>query len=135
MKHRFARAALLAALFTVEATAVLGTSVLCRVPQKARLRPNPLQGSREAAQAGAKLFAQHCAGCHAAGASGRYRGPALNSAEVRQASPGALFWVITNGIVRRGMPPWSKLPEPKRWQIVTFLTSGSKPSPAPTPVP
>ncbi len=134
MKHRFARAALLAALFAAQAMAVLGTSVLCRVPSKARLRPNPLQASRAAAQAGAKLFARHCAGCHAASARGRYRGPVLNSAALSHASPGALFWIISNGIVRRGMPPWSRLPEPERWQIVTFLTSGSRPSPAPTPL-
>jgi len=29
-------------------------------------------------------------------------------------SPGTLYWLLTNGVVRRGMPVWSKLPEPKR---------------------
>ena len=32
-------------------------------------------------------------------------------------------WLITNGVVRRGMPAWSKLPEPQRWQIIVFLRS------------
>lgn len=40
---------------------------------------------------------------------------------VQQATPGTLFWILTNGVVRRGMPVWSKLPEPQRWQLVTFL--------------
>jgi hypothetical protein len=30
---------------------------------------------------------------------------------------------LTNGVVRRGMPVWSKLPEPQRWQLVTYLKS------------
>jgi hypothetical protein len=34
-----------------------------------------------------------------------------------------LFWILTNGVVRQGMPVWSKLPEPQRWQIVTFVKS------------
>jgi len=34
-----------------------------------------------------------------------------------------LFWILNNGVVRRGMPVWSKLREPERWQIVTFLQS------------
>jgi hypothetical protein len=37
--------------------------------------------------------------------------------------PGALFWLLTNGVVRRGMPVWSKLPEPQRWQLVSFIES------------
>jgi hypothetical protein len=39
------------------------------------------------------------------------------------ATPGEIFWVVTNGVVRHGMPSWSKLPEAQRWQIVTFLQS------------
>jgi hypothetical protein len=48
-----------------------------------------------------------------------FRGENLQHA----ASPGTLFWILTNGVVRRGMPVWSKLPEPQRWQIVTFVKS------------
>jgi len=28
---------------------------------------------------------------------------------------------LTNGVVRRGMPVWSKLPEAQRWQLVRYL--------------
>jgi hypothetical protein len=48
--------------------------------------------------------------------------------EVQQATPGALFWILTNGVVRHGMPVWSKLPEAQRWQIVTFLMSFKSPA-------
>lgn len=70
-----------------------------------------------------KLFERHCAECHGDNGDGSKRGPGLRSPDVWQAQPGALFWVLTNGIVRRGMPSWSKLPEPQRWQIVNFLQS------------
>ena len=43
--------------------------------------------------------------------------------ELAALGPGALFWILTNGVGRRGMPVWSKLPEPQRWQIVSYLKS------------
>jgi mono/diheme cytochrome c family protein len=42
---------------------------------------------------------------------------------VRQAPPGAIFWVLRNGALWRGMPSFSHLPEQQRWQIVTYLKS------------
>jgi hypothetical protein len=56
-------------------------------------------------------------------AEGTKRAPSLLKEQVQQATPGALFWILTNGVVRHGMPVWSKLPEQQRWQIVTFLKS------------
>jgi mono/diheme cytochrome c family protein len=94
-----------------------------KVPEKSRARVNPLQTDRDAPLAGRKLFAQHCAECHGATAEGGRKAPNLHSEEVQTATPGTLFWILTNGVVRRGMPVWSKLPEPQRWQIVTFLKS------------
>lgn len=98
-------------------------SVLSETPAKARGKQNPLERDREAVAAGGKLFEQHCSGCHGKKAGGTRRGVSLLGPEVQQATPGTLFWVLTNGVVRRGMPVWSKLPEPERWQIVTFLKS------------
>ena len=73
--------------------------------------------------AGAKLFDLHCAECHGEMAEGGRKGPSLRADEVQQATPGTLFWILTNGVVRRGMPVWSKLPEPQRWQVVRYLKS------------
>lgn len=47
----------------------------------------------------------------------------LRGEEVREATPGTIFWILTNGVVRRGMPVWSKLPEAELWQIITFIRS------------
>jgi mono/diheme cytochrome c family protein len=100
---------------------------------KARARQNPFENDPEAISAGGNLYAQHCADCHGSKAEGRKRGgPSLLVAEVQSAEPGAIFWILTNGVVRHGMPVWSKLPEPQRWQLVTFLKSLKKPvSPVP----
>jgi len=94
---------------------------LAKVPEKVRAERNPLEGDPDAVAAGRKLFEQHCAECHGTRGEGGKRGPSLRAGEVQQAAPGALFWILTNGVVRRGMPVWSKLPEPQRWQIVTYL--------------
>ncbi len=98
-------------------------TVLTKVPSKARARPNPLEGDPDAVTAGRKLFEQHCSECHGKDAAGGKRGPKLRGLTAQEATPGALFFVLTNGVVRRGMPDWSKLPEPERWQIVSFLES------------
>lgn len=107
---------------------------LARAPEKARNRPNPLENNQDAPAAGRKLFEKHCAQCHGPNASGTSKAPSLRAAEVQSATPGALFWVITNGVVRRGMPVWSRLPEPQRWQVVRFLKSLGPPEPAAQPV-
>jgi mono/diheme cytochrome c family protein len=96
---------------------------LKNAPQKARARKNPFESDPEAVLAGGKLFDQHCARCHGKKAGGTRYGVSLLNEEVQQATAGTLFWVLTNGMARRGMPVWSKLPEPERWQIVTFLQS------------
>jgi mono/diheme cytochrome c family protein len=94
---------------------------LAKAPDKARRRPNPLAGDETAAAGGRKLFEQHCAECHGPTGGGGKKAPSLIVPEVQEATPGALFWVLTNGVVRRGMPVWSKLPEAQRWQLVRYL--------------
>jgi mono/diheme cytochrome c family protein len=96
---------------------------LMNAPQKARAKQNPFEGDPDAVRAGGKLFERHCAECHGMKAEGGKRAPSLLRGEVQQAPHGAIFWVLTNGVVWRGMPVWSKLPEPQRWQIVAFLKS------------
>jgi len=94
---------------------------LLKAPEKARQRANPLEADPTAVAAGNKLFEQHCAECHGATGEGGRKGPRVNVQEVQQATPGTLFWLLTNGVVRRGMPVWSKLPEAQRWQLVRYL--------------
>ena len=96
---------------------------LAKAPAKASARHNPLEADPDAVAAGGKLFDQHCAECHGDTAEGGKKGPSLRADPVQQATPGTLFWLLTNGVVRRGMPVWSKLPEPQRWQLVSYVKS------------
>jgi mono/diheme cytochrome c family protein len=103
---------------------------LQKAPEKARNRANPLQNDPDAVAAGAILFEQHCAECHGNSAEGTHKAPSLRVPEVQTATPGAIFWLITNGVVRKKMPVWSKLPEPQRWQLVRYIKSLGVPAPA-----
>jgi mono/diheme cytochrome c family protein len=94
------------------------------VPASAPARSDPYAGSADAVAAGRKLFLRHCAECHGDNARGGRRGPAIEAERVRQASPGALFWFLTNGRLAAGMPGWSRLPSARRWQIIAYLQSG-----------
>lgn len=118
-------AALLLATF---AFAVAGEGEwLQKVPAKDRGRPNPLANDPDAAAAGAKIFAEHCAACHGENAEGKTDGkhtrPNLHADRIKEATPGELFWLLTNGSLKNGMPSWSRLPEPQRWQLITYLKS------------
>jgi mono/diheme cytochrome c family protein len=99
------------------------TSPIHRAPAAAIEQLNPYEGQEQARQAGAKLYQRECASCHGANASGLGKALPLTLPEVRQASPGAIFWVLRNGSIYRGMPSFSHLPEEQRWQIVTYVKS------------
>ena len=96
---------------------------LAKAPEKYKKKQNPLANERDAAAAGKVLFEEHCEDCHGIGATGGRKAPSLRAREVQEAAPGTIFWVLTNGVVRKKMPVWSKLPEPERWQLVSYIKS------------
>jgi mono/diheme cytochrome c family protein len=97
------------------------SSGLANAPESAHALVNPFDGKSEAPLAGHKLFERHCAECHGSDARGRGKAPALDSYFVGNKPPGDLFWFLTNGNLRAGMPSWSGLPEERRWQIIAYL--------------
>jgi mono/diheme cytochrome c family protein len=96
---------------------------LKKAPEKYRTKTNPLANDADAAAAGGVLFEEHCEECHGKEAMGGKKAPSLRAEEVQHAPPGAIFWILTNGVVRKKMPVWSKLPEPERWQLVSYIKS------------
>ncbi len=96
---------------------------IAKAPEKARGKSNPIEKDRNAIPGGQNLFDQHCSECHGDTGEGGKKGPSLRAPQVQNAAPGAIFWILTNGVVRRGMPVWSKLPEPQRWQLVSYIKS------------
>jgi mono/diheme cytochrome c family protein len=119
-------------------TSHVRTDEIAKAPEKYRAKLNPMASDPTAPAAGKILYAEHCVECHGQNADGTRRGPSLLRDRVQNAPPGAVFWLITNGVVYHGMPVWSKLPEPERWQIVSYLKSlgsvqgGAKTSPQTT---
>jgi putative copper resistance protein D len=79
---------------------------------------------------GSRLYREHCAGCH--GATGDGDGPAgqglprrpanLNAPHTAQHTAGDLFWWLSHGIPRGGMPGFGEqLTEDQRWDLVNFV--------------
>ena len=103
-----------------------GESLVHQAPARTAAMSNPLEGQDRARRAGAKLFARECASCHGAnGIGGLGKAPPLRQPEVYRAAPGALFWILRNGSLGRGMPSFAHLPEAQRWQIITWLRTQS----------
>jgi mono/diheme cytochrome c family protein len=102
-----------------------GRSLLQRAEQRGSERNNPFAGGDQDQLAGAKLYTRECAPCHGANRDGVGKTPPLKQAEVYSAPAGTLFWALTNGALRRGMPSFAHLPEAQRWQIITFLQTPS----------
>lgn len=103
---------------------------LKRVPESDRKRVNPMAGQAEAIAAGGRVFEDHCAKCHGEDALGRGKRPSLRSDRVQHATDGEIFWLLRNGNLPRGMPTWAALPEPMRWQIITYIKSLGSTAPA-----
>ena len=91
-------------------------------PPEEAAKTNPLAGNADAVAGGRKLFLRSCAECHGEDGTGVQEGVAnLQLPAVQKQSDGTLFWKITNGNVKKGMPAFARLPEAQRWQIVSFL--------------
>jgi mono/diheme cytochrome c family protein len=92
-------------------------------PPEAAGRANPLAGHLDVVGGGRKVFRDRCASCHGDDGRGTRKAPDLTGRDVQGQSDGALFWKIGQGNTRRGMPTFSYLPEPQRWQLVLYLRS------------
>jgi len=121
-----------AALFTKPSWQRL---VFAHVPVNDRPKRNPLSDDPDAPIAGLKLFEQHCSNCHGTGGEGTRRAPRLASPQMQHSTPGEIFWILTNGLIRHGMPSWSRLPPPQRWQIVSFLVFLNEQQTPPSTIP
>jgi thiosulfate dehydrogenase len=99
---------------------------------------NPVEPTEENLVAGAKLYLDHCAGCH-----GLPSNPESEFArsfyppvpeffkEAPDMSDSQNFYAIQHGIRWTGMPAWSKtLTDAQIWQVATFLANTEKLPPA-----
>ncbi len=93
---------------------------------------SPVPFEAGAVAAGARLYRQWCTDCH--GAQGRGDGPLAGDLPARPANltephvqwhtHGDLYWWLTTGIPRSGMPGFrDRLSDDERWQLLNFLTA------------
>lgn len=121
---KLALAAGLVSVALALATADAQSSAHFAAPENDHARVNPLAGRPEVAQAGGRIYRDHCAQCHQADAQGDgKKKPSLRTAEVRGASDGDLDWFLRQGDLRHGMPSWSSLTQGQRWAIIEYLRS------------
>ena len=117
--------AALLALLTFAAPALFAADPVSNwrshVSANARADHDPLPLTDDNAAAGHELYHRNCSGCHGPTAAGRGRKPSLRTESVRSATDGELFWLLRNGSLAHGMPSWSRLPEPQRWQLIQYL--------------
>ena len=98
-----------------------------KVPGKAAQQQNPLREKPELAAGGRKIFDRNCVQCHGDDTHQRKNNaPDLASAAVQQETDGALFWRISSGNARKGMPSFSSFPDAQRWQLVLYIRSMKK---------
>jgi mono/diheme cytochrome c family protein len=86
---------------------------------------NPLANRADVAPGGRKLFQRYCSTCHGEDARGSTKGPDLTHRDVQAQTDGALFWKVSGGNAHQGMPSFSFLPRPQRWQLVLHVRSAS----------
>jgi len=106
--------------------------------RRAPKQKNPIPPTEENLVAGAKLYLDHCAGCHGV--------PSNPESKFSRAfyppTPGFFkrapdmpdnqnFYIIQRGIRWTGMPAWSRiLSDEQMWQITTFMSQIEKLPPA-----
>lgn len=92
-----------------------------RVPKAAARKPDPLAKDPNAAKEGKGLFDAQCSMCHGSDGAGLANAANLHEPAVQKQSDGTLFWKITTGNQKKGMPSFERLPEKQRWQLVAYL--------------
>ena len=106
--------------------------------RSASRQKNPLVPTEENVAAGAKLYLDHCGGCHGVPSNpdsqfARSFCPAVPGFfhDAPDMPESANFYIIRHGIRWTGMPAWgATLSDTQTWQVVTFLSNIQKLPPA-----
>ena len=98
-------------------------------PASAKRLKNPLTANEENITAGRTLFNRNCASCH--GEDGKAKTDVAEAMTVKPTdltdkkmegiTDGEIYWVITNGIKKSGMPTFKKATANERWQMTLYV--------------
>jgi len=113
------------------------------IPAKDAQLPNPVKPTEASIAAGGRFYSSQCAMCH--GKDGDGKGDLAQQMELKipdyrkpeslaKFTDGELFYILTNGMGK--MPAeGDRTPEEKKWNVINYLRSFSKPKEAGTPAP
>ncbi len=99
-------------------------------PASAKKLKNPVKVDEESVAAGRALFSKNCASCHGEdgksktdiAASMKKKPTDLTAKEMSGLTDGEIYWVVTNGIKKNGMPPFKvKEQAQARWQMTLYV--------------
>ena len=82
-------------------------------PESAKELKNPYQG--HPAPGAKAMYHLRCARCHGENGEGSGNIPPLKNGRAQSATDGEVFWYVTQGDDKNGMPSWAKLPKQQRW--------------------
>lgn len=99
-------------------------------PASAKKLKNPLTASEETINAGKQLFNKHCASCHGEdgkaktdiAAAMKKKPTDLTGKQMQGITDGEIYWVVTNGVKKSGMPAFkAKASDQERWQMTLYV--------------
>ena len=132
---------LLTGVMVVVLTLLGAVALAQEVPPPYAGLENPFPWDDKAAQeAGKPIYERSCLACHGVTGAGIKESDfsTEDSAMHLEERPDLHFWILTEGNLSRGMPPYkSSLTDEQRWQTLNYIWSlGMAPAvPAPTPTP
>ena len=88
-------------------------------PASVKQLKNPYEG-QQVTPVAKPPYHLRCASCHGENGEGSGNIPPLDAGKIKVTPSGELFWFITKGDDKNGMPSWAKLPAQERWLIVTY---------------
>ena len=101
-------------------------------PASAKKLKNPLSANAEIIDAGKQVFDKHCASCHGEdgkaktdiAAAMKKKPTDLTAKEMGGITDGEIYWVVTNGVTKSGMPAFkTKMNTQDRWKATLYVKS------------
>ncbi len=126
----FVGVAALGALWVINSASAHEGHKRSNAPASAKKLKNPLKANRETVNAGKQLFNKHCAVCHGqdgrsktgVAASMKKKPTDLTAKEMRGITDGEIYWVVTNGATKNGMPAFkAKVGTEDRWKLTLYV--------------
>ncbi len=122
--------AMLASLWALNSTSAHEGHKHSNAPASAKKLKNPLKADDVTINAGKQIFNKQCAACHGEdgkaktdiAAAMKKKPTDLTAKEMRGITDGEIYWVVTNGVTKSGMPAFkTKASTQDRWKLTLYV--------------